>query len=76
MHVNQNTFILDQEWSFTDVDIDLMNNNSIQSWNGGRAVEEPLTRRIQDGITDYISYVNDCSTPLNEIFAEVRDIVQ
>ena len=31
MHVNQNTFILDQEWSFTDVDIDLMNNNSIQS---------------------------------------------
>lgn len=46
--------MLYQERNSTDVNIDLTNNNSNQSDSGGSAIEEPLTRRIQDGITDYM----------------------
>ena len=64
MHVNQNKFISDQEQNSTDVDIDLTNNNGDQYGNGGRGIEESLTRRMQDGITDYRSHANDCNTSL------------
>ena len=40
------------------------------------AIGELLTRGIQDGITYYRSYAEDCSTPQNEILTEVQRIVQ
>ena len=76
MHVNQNRFVLDQERNSTDVKIDLTNSNSNPSDNGESVVEEQLARRIQDGITDYRNYANDCNTPLTETLSEVQDIVQ
>ena len=76
MHLNHNELILDQERNSTDVYIDLTNNNSNLSDNGESVVEEQLARRIQGGMTDYRNYANDSNTPLNEILAEVQDIVQ
>lgn len=74
--VNQNKFYRDHAHNSNDVEINLTNNNSKQSDNGGRAIEEPLTRRTKDWITDYRSYQNGCNIPLNKILGEVHEIVQ
>ena len=75
-HLNQNNFMLDQERNSTDVDIDLTSNNSNFSDNGESVIEVQLARLIQDVITYYRNYANDCNTPVNEILVEVQDIVQ
>ena len=76
LHANQNKFLLDQERYSTDVDIDLTHNKNNQSEYGGRAIEEPLTRHMQDGITDYRNYAYDSNAPLNTILVEVQYNVQ
>lgn len=41
----------------------------------GKGNRRTIALSIQDRITDYLSYANDCSKPLSEILEKVQGIV-